>query len=296
MSTGDNTNTGGNVSSEQSQCADTKDLLTHFSATSNQLINLSAELLAILTTLSQQKNSHNLPELHQYLLKCMSHLHNNGLRSDYSPRLMEKACYALCAAFDEEIMNTSWGQAAYWENHSLVAQLFKQRNAGEVFFILLEQARQNTRRMIDFIELLYVLLRLGFKGRYMNTDGHALAQLCSDLYEDICKYRGESPLPSLPVTTSPFRPLRQASTLRFLPVILAILVTCGVLTHLWIKNANQDYSDSLRLLTVSHSAGVGPDSDSASPSQPANPTFFTGSPSDLSNRSRTVLNPAGSWL
>ena len=268
MSTGDTISTGDSVASEQSQCADTKDLLTHFSATSNPLLNLSAELLSILTTLSQQKSSHNLPELHQYLLKCMSQLHNNGLRADYSPRLMEKACYALCAAFDEEIMNTRWGQAAYWENHSLVAQLFKQRNAGEVFFILLEQACQNTSRMIDFIELLYVLLRLGFKGKYMNTDGHALAQLCSDLYDDICKYRGDNPIPSLPIAASPFRPLRQPPTLRFLPLILAILVVCGVLTHLWIEGANQDYSDSLSLLTASKPAECL--SDLAHPSQTDN--------------------------
>ena len=262
MSIGNNNmSTGGSTASEEGQCADTKDLLNHFSATNNQLLNLSAELLATLTTLSQQKSSHNLPELHQYLLKCMSQLHNSGLRADYSPRLMEKACYALCAAFDEEIMNTSWGQAAYWENHSLVAQLFKQRNAGEVFFILLEQARQNTRRMIDFIELLYILLRLGFKGMYMNTDGHTLAELCSDLYDDICKHRGESPVPQLPIAASPFRPLLQIPTLRFLPVTLAILVACGVLTHNWIKDANQDYSNSLNFLTDSKSFEYQPGSE-----------------------------------
>ena len=246
--------TGDNNASQQNQYADTKELLHQFSAAGNQLINLSAELLAILTTLSQQKSSHNLPELHQYLLKCMSQLHNRGLQADYPPRMMEKACYALCAAFDEEIMNTSWGQAAYWENHSLVAQLFKQRNAGEVFFILLEQARQNTRRMIDFIELLYVLLRLGFKGKYMNADGHALAQLSNDLYDDICKYRRHDPAPAMPVSSRPFRYLRQASPLRLIPLILAILLISGVLTHFWIRHANQHYSDSLRFLTFSEPA------------------------------------------
>ena len=235
---------------EQNQYEDIKNLLKGFSASGNQLVNLCAELLAILTTLSQQQSSHNLPELHQYLLKCMSQLHNRGLRADYPPRLMEKACYALCAAFDEEIMNTSWGQAAYWENHSLVAQLFKQRNAGEVFFILLEQARQNTSRMIDFIELLYVLLRLGFKGKYMNADGHALAELTNSLYDDICKHRQNDTVHSIPVSNRPWRPLRQTSPLRLIPVLLAILLIAGVLTHFWVKHANQHYSDSLRFLTA----------------------------------------------
>ena len=55
---------------------DTQSLFHHFQASENQLINLSAELLAILTPLSQQQQTGNLPELHQYLLKSMSKLHN----------------------------------------------------------------------------------------------------------------------------------------------------------------------------------------------------------------------------
>ena len=241
---------------EQNQYEEINDLLKGFLAADNQLINLCAELLAILIVLSQQQGSHNIPELHQYLLKCMSQLHNRGLRADYPPRLMEKVCYALCAAFDEEIMNTGWGQAAYWENHCLVAQLFKQRNAGEVFFILLEQACQNTSRMIDFIELLYLLLRLGFKGKYINSDGHALAELTNTLYDDICKHRQDKPVHSVPVLSCPWQPLRQISPLRLILVLLTILLMVGTLTHFWIKHENRHDSDPLELLVVSPTANA----------------------------------------
>ena len=229
---------------------DTQSLLHHFQASENQLINLSAELLAILTTLSQQQQNQNLPELHQHLLKSMSKLHNRGLQADYTPRMMEKTCYALCAAFDEEIMNTWWGQEACWENHSLVARLFKQRNAGEVFFILLEQARQNTAKMIDFIELLYLLLRLGFRGRYQNSGGHALTELTNDLYDDIRKYRTESPVSNLQVQCSPWQPLQQPRPIRYLPVILVVLLLSGIASHLWIRHLNNIYSDNLDLLSA----------------------------------------------
>lgn len=226
-----------------------KILLRNFSVADNTLINLSAEMLAILTILPQQTGSHNLPELHQYLLKCMSQLHNRGLQADYPPRLMEKVCYALCAAFDEEIMNTSWGQSANWENHSLVAQLFQQRNAGEVFFIILEQTRQNTSHMIDFIELLYLLLRLGFKGQYQNADGHALAELTNSLYDDICKYRQPSNRQFLPALSKPWHPLKQSYPLRIIPILLVILLLAGVLTHFWIVRINGYYEDNLRILS-----------------------------------------------
>ena len=56
------------VSNDDEGYRDTSALLHNFSAFSNNLINLSASLLAILTTLSQQKDPQNLPELHQYLV------------------------------------------------------------------------------------------------------------------------------------------------------------------------------------------------------------------------------------
>ena len=236
------------ASNDDDDFRDTSSLLHDFSAFNNNLINLSAGLLAILTTLSQQKDPQNLPELHQYLLRNMSELHNRGLQAGYSPRLMEKVCYALCAAFDEEIMNTSWGQAACWENHSLVAQLFQQRNAGEVFFTLLDQARQNIPRMLDFIELIYLLLRLGFCGRYQNTDKHALAELVDSLYQDICQHRTQTEQPSPPVMCKPWQPLKQPRLWRILPLIFILLILAGVATHFWIRHINSVYDDDLQWL------------------------------------------------
>ena len=223
---------------------DTSTLLQNFSAFDNNLVNLSASLLAILTTLSQQKDPQNLPELHQYLLRSIGELHNLGLQAGYAPRFMEKACYVLCAAFDEEIMNTAWGQAACWENHSLVAQLFQQRNAGEIFFTLLDQARQNTPRMIDFIELQYLLLRLGFCGRYQNTDRHGLAELVDTLYHEICQHRQPMQLSSPALLDKPWRPLKQPKLWRLFPVVSVVLILAACATHLWIKHTNILHKDS----------------------------------------------------
>ncbi|MFK0572738.1 type IVB secretion system protein IcmH/DotU [Endozoicomonas sp.] len=221
---------------------DESTLFRNFNISSNTLINLSAELLAILTTLSQQQEPGNLPELHQYLLRSISELHNQGLNAGYPPRMMEKTCYALCAAFDEEVMNTAWGQAGCWENHSLVAQLFQQRNAGEVFFVLLEQARQNAPKMIDFIELLYLLLRLGFCGRYQNTDKHELAKLADNLYQEIREHQKPGEQQALPILSAPWRPLKVIRVRYYLPVVVLILGLSGIASHFWIQHINRTYT------------------------------------------------------
>lgn len=236
------------ASNDGDKYRDTDALLHDFSAFENNLVNLSAGLLAILTTLSQQKDPQNLPELHQFLLSSMSELHNRGLQAGYAPRFMEKACYVLCAAFDEEIMNTAWGQAACWENHSLVAQLFQQRNAGEVFFTLLDQARQNIPRMIDFIELQYLLLRLGFCGRYQETDKHALADLLGALYHEINQHRKPVQLSPPPLLDKPWRPLKQRRLWRLYPLVFLILLLFGIATHFWIQHINNLYDDDLQWL------------------------------------------------
>ncbi len=227
--------------------------LQAFEASDNRLLNLCAEHLALLSTLGQQNNPTNLPELNQYLIHSITELHNRGLQADYSPRIMEKTCYILSAAFDEEIMNTVWGQAACWENHSLVGQLFQQRNAGEVFFLLLDQARQNAGKMIDFMELAYLLLCLGYRGQFKQSNGHVLTELMNRLYRDIRK--GKEPLPVSDSkscdkpTQQPWRPLPQYNHKPYLVIALILMLSCGLGCHLWIKHINSDYSSGLQQLS-----------------------------------------------
>ncbi|WP_330925363.1 type IVB secretion system protein IcmH/DotU [Candidatus Sororendozoicomonas aggregata] len=224
---------------------DIKMLLNDFSASSNPLINLSAELLAILVTLSQQKSPMKLPEFQQYLLNQIKQFHDRGLQVDYSPRVMEKACYALCAAFDEEIMNTAWGQAGCWENHCLVAQLFQQRNAGEVFFTLLHQARKNVSRMVDLVELQYLIIRLGFCGHYHDSSQRELVELMNALYLDISEHRKTVELRPHLVLSKPWKPLKEIRLFRLITVVLIILLAGGVGTHFWISRHNAVYVDQL---------------------------------------------------
>ncbi len=230
---------------------DIKTLLHDFSAFGNPLINLSAELLAILVTLSQQKSPMKLPEFQQYLLNQIKQFHDRGLQLDYSPRVMEKACYALCAAFDEEIMNTVWGQAGCWENHCLVAQLFQQRNAGEVFFTLLHQARKHVSRMVDLVELQYLILRLGFCGHYHDSGQRELVELMNALYLDISEHRKVVEFRPHLMLSKPWKPLKESRLLRLIVIVVMMLFMGGLGTHLWISRHNRIYADQLQPLMSS---------------------------------------------
>ncbi|WP_153301676.1 type IVB secretion system protein IcmH/DotU [Endozoicomonas arenosclerae] len=226
-------------------CRDVMAQLQSFSGSDNRLVNLSAELLAILTTLSMAKSTPNINELYNYLKRSVSEVHSRGLQSEYSPRTMEKLCYLLCAALDEEVMKTWWGQNLCWENHSLVAGMFQQRNAGEVFFILVNQALQEPDKMRDFLEVAYLLMRLGFHGRYLNSDNRELVDLTDILFREIQVHRIDPRIDFPSDRHAAWLPIQQKPVRFILISAFIILLLTGIGSHLWIRHINQLSDDNL---------------------------------------------------
>ncbi|MGI9280817.1 MAG: type IVB secretion system protein IcmH/DotU [Endozoicomonas sp.] len=226
-------------------CRDVMAQLQHFSGSDNRLINLSAELLAILTTLSMAKSTPNINELYNYLKRSVAEVHSRGLQSEYSPRTMEKVCYLLCAALDEEVMKTWWGQNLCWENHSLVAGMYQQRNAGEVFFILVNQALQEADKMRDFLEVAYLLLRLGFNGRYLNNDNRELVDLTDNLFREIQAHRIEPTIDIPSDRHAAWIPIQQKPVRFILISAFIFLLLTGFGSHYWIVHINQLSGDNL---------------------------------------------------
>ena len=222
----------------------TRELFSEFQASSNSLVNMAAELLSILVTMPQQQQPADLPEFREGLVKQVSDLNNRGRLNGYSQRLMDRASYVICAALDEGINNTTWGRQSGWENHSLLSRLFQQRNGGEVFFVLLEQARQQSETQTELMELMYILIRLGFRGRYLNLDehgrdGHELARMCSELYEELKRQRPATAETPPPESDHSWRALSQFRQSLFLSILPVIVLVAYIATALWINQHTQ---------------------------------------------------------
>jgi len=160
----------------------------------NPLLNASSELLALLVSLSRQGTPRDIDDFRQQLLDSIADFKRRGLFLDYHPNVIEKSCFVLCTAFDETILYTVWGEQSGWENNSLLSKVFNQRDGGEVFFHLLEQARRQPSKLVDFLELQYVLIMLGFLGKYRHSDRRKINELKSELYSVIRHYREDSAL------------------------------------------------------------------------------------------------------
>ena len=232
-----------------------REQLKDFQASDNSLINLTAELLALLATLPQQKRPTHLPEFRENLVSLVSSVNNRGRLCGHPQSQMDRCCYVLCAALDESINKTPWGQKDGWENHSLLSRLFQQRNGGEIFFVLLDQARQQPEQQSDLLELMYVLLRMGFQGRYQNSEhvrkeGHDLTRLSAELYSELRRIRpapSERPVPS---SSRDWKPLRLYRRTPWLVMIPALLMAGYIATAFWIDNYNQTDISGLDTLST----------------------------------------------
>ena len=128
-------------------------LIDNLSVYNSSLLNSATELFAILVTLSRQGEPRDINRFRQRLLDEISVFRQRGAHLEYHPSIIEKSCFVLCAAFDEAILYTQWGESARWENHSLLSKVFSQRNGGEAFFTLLDKASQQPAKLVDFLEL-----------------------------------------------------------------------------------------------------------------------------------------------
>ena len=103
------------------------------------------------------------------------------------------ARYCLCTYLDEFCGSTPWGGSGVWARQSLLVMFHNETWGGEKFFQLLARLAENPGANRNLLELMYVMLSLGFEGRYRVIDnGRAqLDTVRERLHQMIRNHRGE---------------------------------------------------------------------------------------------------------
>lgn len=89
--------------------------------------------------------------------------------------------FALIAFLDESIISSEWNRKDAWLSEPLQLKLFDTFNAGEEFFTNLDNLRQRTASNRDVLEIYYLCLTLGFKGKYQLQSPENLRRIIDDL-------------------------------------------------------------------------------------------------------------------
>lgn len=165
-----------------------------FSALSgiNPLENAASKLLSILVTIKKAATHPSPSQLRGNISREVELFRENAGPLVSDPKQLTMASYVLCTALDEAALNTPWGHNSDWPQNSLLSTFHGEVRGGERFFELLKRLGGEPGKNIDLLELMYVILSLGYEGTYKITQNgqQTLAKVRNWLYEIIRNERG----------------------------------------------------------------------------------------------------------
>lgn len=89
--------------------------------------------------------------------------------------------YILCCLLDELVLSTPWGVDSVWSQQTLLGKFHNETWGGEKFYLIVNKVMERPAKDIHLLELCYVCLSLGFKGKYrVDTKGESEIQRLSN--------------------------------------------------------------------------------------------------------------------
>lgn len=159
-------------------------------ASENGLLAQASPLLRMICTVGDMAEVPSAKALSNTLAKGLRELDQTleQMRRPQAERLSVR--YVLCTFMDERAANTPWGGSGQWANHSLLLLFFSETWGGEKVFALIQKLMQSPAENRELLELMAVVLSLGFKGKYKVEMGGeiALTQLRNSLFQLVQLY------------------------------------------------------------------------------------------------------------
>lgn len=87
-------------------------------------------------------------------------------RYRFNPKIVQVAKFALAAFVDETVLTNNFQMKGEWERYPLQLEYFREQLAGEKFFEKLEAMLRQIETTEDAVEIYYICMLLGFKGKY----------------------------------------------------------------------------------------------------------------------------------
>lgn len=158
----------------------------------NPLVAAASTLLALVGRLRQTASHPDVGGLRQRLVNEIRAFERVALERGVARDTVFTARYVLCSVVDEAVLGTPWGSEGAWSAETLLSTFHKETSGGSKFFAILDRLAQDPAMNVDLLELMYLCLAHGFKGKYMlMPDGpQKLAALQDDLFERIRRHRG----------------------------------------------------------------------------------------------------------
>lgn len=128
--------------------------------------------------------------LRSRILNLLDHAEREGRRSGFETEELRAAKFAIVAFIDEAIFSSDWSQKYSWLARPLQLQLYDRNDAGEEFFARLAQLLAQPAGWADVLEVYYLCMALGFKGRYQLHQQEQLRSLIEEAHAALSRING----------------------------------------------------------------------------------------------------------
>ena len=139
--------------------------------------------------------------------------------------------FALAAFVDEVVLNSEWAGRDQWGDDPLQLHFFGTYLAGEGFFQKLDELRAQGKARAGALEVYYLCLVLGFRGKYGVAGEERLQALRKVVQSELERGQAGNPLELSPHWQTVDRPAPYANKLPrwFVYACVAVLVVCLLL-------------------------------------------------------------------
>ena len=199
----------------------------------NPLISASAPLLDLIVVIIEGARHETPHELRMQVASEIREFHHRLELRSVSLHSMRVSSYALCGAIDEAVLTTDWGAESDWSADTLLWAFHQDSSGGENFFRYLSDLASSPDMQAELVELLVLLLDLGFQGphRISHDGAHALETIRLRLHAAARAHRPEAespvgaPGPAADTGPSPWR-----TALKAFAVCVALALLAGYST------------------------------------------------------------------
>jgi type VI secretion system protein ImpK len=143
---------------------------TMMSGSLNPLVNAAMPLLAAAPRVRHTARHPNPAGLRDALAEGIRKFESQARAQGIANEQVVAGRYILCTLLDESAASTPWGGSGAWSGNSLLVQFHNETWGGEKIFQLMSKLAENVEANRNLLELLYVVLGLGFQGRYRVID------------------------------------------------------------------------------------------------------------------------------
>lgn len=159
----------------------------------NPLVNAASTLIAVFERTKQAVSHPDIGGLHQRLVNELKSFELRSKELGIASEIVLSARYILCTILDEAVLNTPWGCESAWHQRSLLSIFHNETSGGEKFYIILDRLRQSPSENLDILELFYLVLSLGYEGKYrLSPNGkQSIEAIRGELFSIIRGHRGE---------------------------------------------------------------------------------------------------------